>query len=57
MTIGSSMAVEKVRPTRDDNRLDLILPCVWSAVGLALTALFLALGFGADFGQALMLAG
>jgi hypothetical protein len=37
--------------------VDLELACLWSAFGLTLTALFLALGFGSDLGQAMMLAG
>jgi hypothetical protein len=37
--------------------IDLEVVCLWSALGLVLTALYLALGFGLDIGQALMLAG
>lgn len=37
--------------------VDLEVVCLWSALGLMLTALFLAFGFGVDIGQALMLAG
>lgn len=36
---------------------DLRLLCLWSAFGLILTGLFFALGFGADIGLALMMAG
>jgi hypothetical protein len=37
--------------------VDVEVVCLWSALGLMLTALFLALGFGVDIEQALMLAG
>lgn len=37
--------------------VDLEVACLWSTLGLILTALFLALGFGIDIGQAVMLAG
>jgi hypothetical protein len=50
-------AIESVRPARDDDRVNLILICVWSIVGLALTGLSFALGFGVQVGQALAAAG
>jgi hypothetical protein len=36
---------------------DLKVVCLWSLLGLALTSLFLGMGFGAVFAQALMAAG
>jgi hypothetical protein len=36
---------------------DLCLVGLWSALGLALTGVFVAVGFGAEIGQALMAAG
>jgi hypothetical protein len=33
------------------------IACLWSALGLTLTGLFFALGFGAEFGQILAMAG
>lgn len=36
---------------------ELSLLCLWSVVGLVLTGLLFAMGFGAEIGQALMLAG
>jgi len=35
---------------------DFRIACLWSALGLTLTALFFALGFGAEIGQILALA-
>lgn len=46
-TLHHSMAI----PT------DLQVVCLWSSLGLTLTSLFLATGFGADFAQAVMAAG
>ena len=37
--------------------VDLEIVCLWSVIGLTLTALFLALGFWVDIVQALILAG
>jgi len=36
---------------------DVQVLCLWSAFGLALTGLFFAIGFGAEIGLALMMAG
>jgi hypothetical protein len=36
---------------------DLRAVCLWSALGLAVTGLFFAMGFSAEIGQALMAAG
>jgi hypothetical protein len=36
---------------------DFRIACLWSALGLTLTGLFFALGFGAEFGQILVMAG
>jgi len=36
---------------------DFRLACLWSALGLAVTGLFFAMGFGADIAQAFMAAG
>jgi hypothetical protein len=36
---------------------ELLLLCLWSAVGLKLTGLLFAMGFGVEIGQALMVAG
>jgi len=38
-------------------RVDLKIACLFAAVGLSLTALFFALGFGAEIGQLLASAG
>jgi len=45
-TIGLSTTIESARPARDDNRVNSILLCMWSIVGLAFTGLSFALGFG-----------
>lgn len=45
VAVGSAFAV------------DLEIVCLWSALGLMLTALFFALGFRLDIDQALMLVG
>jgi hypothetical protein len=37
--------------------VDLEIVCLWSALGLTLTALFLILGFRLDLDQTLMLSG
>lgn len=37
--------------------VDLEIVCLWSALGLVLTALFFTLGFGLGIDQSLMLAG
>jgi hypothetical protein len=37
--------------------VDLEIVCLWSVFGLTLTGLFVALGFGVDIQQALLLAG
>jgi hypothetical protein len=37
--------------------VELAVVCLWSTVGLLLTALFLALGFGAEIERALAAAG
>ena len=42
---------------RDDRWINSILLCMWSIVGLALTGLSFALGFGVQVGQALASAG
>jgi hypothetical protein len=44
-------------PERTAIPVDLEVVCLWSALGLMLTALFLAIGFRVDIQQALMLAG
>jgi hypothetical protein len=36
---------------------DFCIACLWSAVGLTLTALLFALGLGAEIGQLLAMAG
>ena len=36
---------------------DFCVVCLWSALGLTLTGLLFALGFGAEIGQVLALAG
>jgi hypothetical protein len=36
---------------------DVRVVCLWTAFGLALTGLLFAMGFSAEFGQALMAAG
>jgi hypothetical protein len=36
---------------------DFCVACLWSALGLTLTALFFALGLGAEIGQILAMAG
>jgi hypothetical protein len=36
---------------------DLLLLCLWSGLGLALTGLFFAMGFRVEIGLALMMAG
>jgi hypothetical protein len=36
---------------------DLAIVCLWSALGLLLTAIILAPGFGVEVGQALVMAG
>lgn len=37
--------------------IDFSIVCLWTAVGLVLTALVFTLGFGAEVGQALAVAG
>ena len=54
-TIG--LSIESARLTRDDYRVNLIVLCMWSIVGLAFTGLSLALGIGVEAGQALAAAG
>ena len=41
-------------PERTLIPVDLVVVCLWSALGVLLTAVFLALGFGAEFAQDLV---
>jgi hypothetical protein len=56
-TIGLSTEIRSTRQARDNYWINAILLCMWSVVGLALTGLSFALGFGAQVGQALAAAG
>jgi hypothetical protein len=42
---------------RENFPVNLVVVCLWSIVGLLLTALVLALGFGVEMSQALAVAG
>jgi len=44
-------------PFRQSIPTDFRVVCLWSALGLTLTALLYAMGFGPEIGQALMAAG
>jgi hypothetical protein len=44
-------------PQRASIPIDLIVVCLWSTLGLVVTAALFTLGFGAEFGQALAIAG
>jgi hypothetical protein len=46
--------VRGARDTADSTNLR--IACLWSALGLALTGLFFAFGFGAEIGQILAVA-
>jgi hypothetical protein len=44
-------------PERATVPIDLVVVCLWSALGLVLTALALTLGFGVEIGQMVAMAG
>ena len=55
--LRSDHAYSTFRPEPLGASADFCIVCLWSALGLTLTGLLFALGFGAEIGQILAIAG